>query len=133
MIKMTQFLVDNGATFDESDSQNKRPIYYAIQQDKYDMVKYLIEKGADLISEDKKNMTPTHWANKHNKKEILELLLANGGVPIKNPAAQQAQRQNTQQLQQQQQPRTKTNERKIPRRYVLTVLKDDGHYYPMTD
>jgi len=27
----------------------------------------------------------------------------------------------------------KTNERKIPRRYVLTVLKDDGHYYPMTD
>ena len=84
---MTQYLIDMGANCDHFDFQAKRPIYYGIQHDKYDMVEFLIKKGVDLKTEDKKSMTPTHFANKHNKKEILELLLQNGGVPLKSQSA----------------------------------------------
>jgi ankyrin repeat protein len=91
-IKITEFLIDRGANHDLPDFQAKRPIYYAIQADKYDMVDFLVKKGVDLKAEDKKNMTPTHFANKHNKKEILELLLANGGEPLKSQNVSQIHR-----------------------------------------
>lgn len=130
-IKMTQMLIDHGGQHDLPDQQNKRPIYYAIQQDKYDMVDFLLKKGVNLTMEDKKNFTPTHWAKKNNKKEILDLLLANGGVPLhdkKQPVPVKGA-----ETEEASESKTKLNERKIPRGYVLTVLRDNGSYEPMTD
>ena len=98
------------------------------------MVDFLIKKGANLQMEDKKNFTPTHWAKKNNRKEILELLLANGGVPLnekKQAAAANAREQED--GGQVAEDKEKQNERKIPRRYVLTVLRESGQYEPMTD
>ena len=71
-----------GAEFDISDTKNQRPIYYAINNNRFEMTKFLLDKGANLQMEDKKGMTPTHWAKKQNKLEILTVLLENGGVPI---------------------------------------------------
>jgi hypothetical protein len=34
---------------------------------------------------------------------------------------------------QSEQPKMKTNERKIPRRYLLTTLREGGYYEPLTD
>lgn len=80
--------------------------------------------------EDKKGLTPTHWANKYNRREILELLLANGGVSLdKKSGANARQTVPAKPLEK----KERTNERKIPRRYLLTVLKEDGHYMPMND
>jgi ankyrin repeat protein len=57
-------LIELGANFDIADTKNQRPIYYAIQQSRYEMCKFLLDKGANLHMEDKKGMTPTHWAKK---------------------------------------------------------------------
>ena len=56
--------MDLGADFDHADTKNQRPIYYAIQNNKYEIIKFLIDKGANLQTEDKKGMTPTAWAKK---------------------------------------------------------------------
>ena len=60
-------MISRGAHHDHVDNKQQRPIYYAIHDEKFNIVEYLLEKGVDLYREDKKNMTPTHWAKKHNK------------------------------------------------------------------
>ena len=64
---MAQQLVGRGAHHDHVDNKLQRPIYYAIQLERYSIVEYLLGKGVNLGLEDKKNMTPTQWAKKHNK------------------------------------------------------------------
>lgn len=63
-VATVRHLVDLGANLDITDTKNQRPIYYAIQQGRYEMCKFLIDKGANLQIEDKKGITPTHWAKK---------------------------------------------------------------------
>ena len=75
-------MIELGAQFDIADTKNQRPIYYAIQHNRYEMVKFFIDKGTNLSAEDKKGMTPTHWAKKHNRVEILSMILENGGVVV---------------------------------------------------
>ena len=84
-IRTAQLLIDLGALIDQTDSKNQRPIFYAITQNRYEMVKFLIDKGADIKTEDKKGMSPTNWAKKQGRVEILTLLLENGGAPIADP------------------------------------------------
>lgn len=66
-METVQLLHSRGAQHDFVDLKLQRPIYYAIQHERYNVVEWLIEKGIDLKTEDKKKMTPTHWAKKHNK------------------------------------------------------------------
>ena len=62
-----QSLINMGASHDHIDNKLQRPIYYAVQLERYNIVEYLLGKGVDLTLEDKKGQTPTHWAKKHNK------------------------------------------------------------------
>ena len=128
-----QLLLTHGANHDHVDNKQQRPVYYAIQLERYNIVEYLIKKGVDMKMEDKKGLTPTHWAKKHNKQQILELLLQNGGVSLdtkkKGPVGGGARKPSKVEVDQ----KPKTNERKIAKRYLLTVYKEDGHYEPMTD
>jgi len=99
------------------------------------MCKFLIDKGADLQMEDKKGMTPTHWARKLNQAEVLNLLMENGGVSLeatttKRPAGANKK---VKVAEAPMEPKVRENERKIPRRYMLTKLREGGHYSPMTD
>ena len=77
-------------------------------------------------------MSPSHWAKKQNKQEILKLILDSGGAPLGDgrrpnqnrkvkPAAAEAEI------------KARENERKIPRRYMLTALREGGYYTPMTE
>ena len=131
-IKTVQQLLGLGADSDIVDSKNQRPIYYAIQANRYDMCQYLIQKGANMQMEDKKGMTPTHWAKKQNKPDILQLLLDNGGVPIEDGRRPNTVRKSKSTVSQPE-PKPRENERKIPRRYMLTLLREGGFYSPMTD
>ena len=137
-IKTVQFMMDMGANFDHADTKNQRPIYYAIKFNRFEMVKFLIDKGADLHMEDKKEMTPTMWAKRSNRTEILSLILERGGAPIKEgknnannrrpkaPAAQVPAAPA--------EPKpAPVNEKKTKRQYMLTMLREDGFYSPMTD
>ena len=125
-----QHLCNMGAAHDHVDNKQQRPIYYAIQLERYNIVEYLIKRGVDMKLEDKKGMTPTHWAKKHNKMQMLELLLQNGGVSLeaKKKAPGLSRKPSKQEPS-----KEKQNERKISKRYLLTVHKEDGHYEPMTD
>lgn len=49
----------------------------------------------------------------------------------KKPQGANLQRKPSKQIEVEQKP--KTNERKISKRYLLTTLKEDGYYEPMTD
>lgn len=70
-IRTIKQLISMGALFDHADTKHQRPIFYAIQANKYETVKYLLELGASLTQEDKKGVTPTDHAKKLNKIEIL--------------------------------------------------------------
>ena len=112
-METTQLLASRGAQHDFVDHKLQRPIYYAIQNERYNVIEWLLEKGIDLKTEDKKRMTPTHWAKRHNKQQILELLLQNEGVPLdakKNPAKNQVVRKNTRKAEE---PRPKLNPMKV--------------------
>lgn len=95
------------------------------------MVKFLIEKGADLQTGDKKGTTPTHYARRQQKPQILDLLLQNGGQALQDPRRQSQQRKAVKAAPAEQKQRV--NEKKIPRRYILTMLREGGYYEPMTD
>jgi len=101
------------------------------------MCKFLIDKGADLQMEDKKGMTPTHWAHKQNQPELLTLLLENGGVNLDATASKRPgggiKKVKPVQTAVEPESKIRENDRKIPRRYMLTKLRDGGHYSPMTD
>lgn len=97
------------------------------------MVKFLIDKGANLSMEDKKGITPTMYAKKQNKPEILNLLLENGGAPVTDRSRGIAKPNRFPKPQAQPQPKPVQNERKIPRRYMLTKLREGGFYSPMSD
>ena len=82
--------------------------------------------------EDKKGMTPTHWAKKQNTTEILNLLLENGGMAVterRKPNSMKPLKEVSVTPEQ----KNRDNERKIPRRYMLTALREGGYYSPMTD
>jgi len=96
------------------------------------MVKFFIDKGTNLTSEDKKGMTPSHWAKKHNRLEILNLILENGGVVVTD-RRKPTQARPPKQSELPAEPKARENERKVPRRCMLTMLREGGFYSPMTD
>ena len=106
------------------------------------MVKFLIDKGADLQTPDKKGLTPSLWAKKLNKNEILSLILENGGVlgdqrrpkvDTKRPVPAAKEHTEEEVPPEQPKPAAQMNEKKIPKRYLLTTLREGGYYSPMTD
>ena len=91
------------------------------------------------MHQDKKQVTPLQFAKRNNKHQIVELLLANGATPPTD-AKKKAHVPQTVKTEQQativsepEQPKTKVNEKKIPRRYLLTTLREGGYYEPLTD
>jgi ankyrin repeat protein len=98
------------------------------------MCKFLIDKGANLQMEDKKGMAPTHWAKKQNRTEILNLLLERGGAPLGDGRRPNPNRRpKAAAVVAAPEPKPIVNERKLPRRYMLTTLREGGFYSPMTD
>ena len=129
-IETTQQLVNAGSKINIIDTNGQTPVYYAIKQGRYEMVEFLLKIGVDLQHEDKRSMNPLAFAKKNNKNQIVELLMQNGAVlkdqkkPVKveKPAPVNPP-----------QDRQKVNDRKNPRRYLLTTLREGGYYEPLTD
>ena len=124
----TQQLLNAGANPDVIDINGQTPIYYAVKHSRYEMCELLLSKGINVQNEDKKGVTPTAFAKKNNKAQIVELLMQHGGglkdkkkeVPVKQAPRVVEEK-------------PKVNERKVPKRYLLTTLREGGHYEPLTD
>jgi len=130
-LEIIRRLVEVGADPDLIDNNGQTPIYYAIKSNKVDVVEYLISVGAKLTNEDKKgNLTPYTFAKKFNKTQILEVFRKLNAVP-ESDASKQLQNKKQQAAAQAPAPK-RQNERKIPKRYQLTVLRD-GIYEPLSD
>lgn len=133
-VAAAQLLIDSGALIDQTDTKNQRPIFYAIMHNKYEMLKFLIDKGSDVSKEDKKGLNPATVAKKLNKEEMLTLLLESGAAPPSDPRRSKDNRRPVKQVvAAPPEPKPIENERKIPRRYMLTKLREGGFYSPMTD
>lgn len=133
-VAAAQLLIDSGALIDQTDTKNQRPIFYAIMHNKYEMLKFLIDRGSDVSKEDKKGLNPATVAKKLNKEEMLTLLLESGAAPPSDPRRSKDNRRPVKQVvAAPPEPKPIENERKIPRRYMLTKLREGGFYSPMTD
>lgn len=80
-------------------------------------------------------MTPTHWAKKLNRPEILTLLLESGGQITVDQRRPKIENKRVKQVVEVVAPEPKPtilNEKKMPKRYMLTALREGGYYSPMT-
>jgi len=93
------------------------------------MVEYLLKKGINIAHEDKRGQTPAQFAKKYNKNQIVDLLQQHGAVinDGKKKAVPQKQAAKPVEV------KEKINEKKIPKRYLLTTLREGGYYEPLTD
>jgi len=133
-ISTVKLLIELGSDIDHADTKDQRPIYYSIQHNRYEMTKFLIDKGAVLNTGDKKGVTPAAWAKKQNRNEILNLLLESGApVPTEPRRPKQENRRPAKAAVEVPPPKIAENDRKVPRRYMLTKLREGGFYSPMTD
>jgi ankyrin repeat protein len=102
-------------------------LYYAIKGGKLDVVEFLLQNGSNINNVDKKGQTPMQWAKRFNKQPVIELMVKYGAQPPADPKAQkQAAKKQPPPVKQ------KVNERKIPKRYMLTVLRGD-YYEPISE
>jgi hypothetical protein len=123
-------LVSYGADPDLVDNNGQTPIFYAIKGGRNDIVEFLLKSGINVNIVDKKNTTLYSWTKRHNKHGILDLLKQSNALP-ENELSKGLKKAQTMPVQQAP-PKPKVNERKIPKRYQLTILRD-GSYEPLSD
>ena len=130
-LNTVQKLMDLGANHDYVDNNGQTPVFYTIKNNRIEMVEYLLSRGIDVNVKDNKGTTPIEYAKRLNKQQIVDLLLQHGAKLLDNgPAAQKNKAKKVQPPPVQQKP--KINERKVSKRYQLTVLKD-GIYESMNE
>jgi ankyrin repeat protein len=128
-ITVSRQLIDLGAGPDPVDLNGQTPIYYAIKFGKFEMVEYLIQKGVNLNNVDHRSKTPSHWARQFSKTQILELLKQHGASPLTDKTKPAEKVKN----QPKAQPVPRKDERKQPKKFVLTTLRENGHYEPVSE
>lgn len=132
-ISATQKMVALKANPDVVDNNGQTPLFYAIRHNKFEMCEYLIQQGVNLRVLDKKGISPSHWAKRYNQGQILDLLLQNGAIPLNEGKSKKAAPKAAPAQVEAAEPKPKVNERKIPRRYLLTTLREGGYYEPLSD
>jgi ankyrin repeat protein len=90
------------------------------------MVEYLIQQGVSITVADKKGITPVQWAKRYNKNQIKDLLIQHGALPL-NDSKKKIKEVEVKPE------KPKVNERKISKRFLLTTMREGGHYEPLTD
>lgn len=115
-------LIDSGADLNNEDMHHQTCLFYAAKQGNIDMCAKLIDRGANINHTDNKKQTPLHWAQKSKRAETVDFLITRGATAVarKNDKKRQMTKKKP------------TNERKEPKKYVLTVFKN-GNWLPLTD
>ncbi len=66
----------------ESDGWNgKKPLHWAAQGGRIEVVEFLLGQGAAVDSKNAANETPLHYAAAYGNKDVVELLLSRGAAP----------------------------------------------------
>lgn len=121
-----------GADFDLVDNNGQTPIYYAIKGSRLDVIEYLLQGGINFNNTDKNRLTPYAWAKRANKPQIIEILRKYNAIPDNDQSAQKNVNKKQAQSTPAQPPKARVNERKNPKRFQLTTLRD-GQYEPISE
>ena len=60
-------------------------MYYAIKQNKMEVIEYLLSLKPNLANLDKRQMTPIQFAVRHQKGHLKDILIEHGSPPIPEP------------------------------------------------
>lgn len=121
-MECAQKLIEAGADLNNEDMHQQTCLFYAAKQGNVDMCAKLIDNGANINHADGKRQTALHWAQKSRKAEMVDYLISRGASPISRKT--EKKRQGTK--------KKPTNERKEPKKYVLTTFVN-GQWLPLTD
>ncbi|CDW71912.1 bromodomain containing protein [Stylonychia lemnae] len=129
-LETVKSLIAKGSDADLVDNNGQTPIFYAIKHGKIEVVETLIEYGAKLDTSDKKGLNVIQWTKRSKKDHIMDLLVKKGAQPPQDP--NQKNKGGKSKAAPVAPPQPRVNEKKIPFRYQLTLLKD-GQYQPLSD
>jgi ankyrin repeat protein len=77
-LEVVKYLIENGASIEAIDSDEKSALHLASFSDAVDVVKYLVERGADLKTKDGLGCTALHLASVMGNAEVVQFLCENG-------------------------------------------------------
>jgi hypothetical protein len=77
-IKEVERLIDAGADLNERGTAGVTPLYWAVQENEFEIARLLIYKGADVNLGLTNDWKPLHLAIKNQNAEMVKLLLDNG-------------------------------------------------------
>ena len=77
-----EFVNNYGADVNETDIENRTPLYHAVEANNIKAVKFLIENKADTEISSDEGITPLLLAIKNNNKKIAELLIKEGNANV---------------------------------------------------
>ncbi|WP_456060453.1 ankyrin repeat domain-containing protein, partial [Brachyspira pilosicoli] len=77
-----EFVNNYGADVNETDIENRTPLYHAVEANNIKAVKFLIENKADTEISSDEGITPLILAIKNNNKKIAELLIKEGNANV---------------------------------------------------
>ncbi|MDN5247702.1 MAG: ankyrin repeat domain-containing protein [Wolbachia endosymbiont of Tyrophagus putrescentiae] len=75
-IKNVNALIAAGISINVKNENNNTPLFFAVQDNRYELVKTLLEKGAKVDIVDKNGFTIFHYALKNKNLEMLKLLFS---------------------------------------------------------
>ncbi len=77
-LKLTQFLIKQGAQINKKDKYGFSPLHLAVRLHNYDITKYLIFQGADVNTKDVYEDTPLLDSTRNDDTNISRVLICNG-------------------------------------------------------
>ncbi|XP_062566082.1 uncharacterized protein LOC134228439 [Saccostrea cucullata] len=72
---IVSYLLEKGASINNTNKAGKTPLWAAIQRGKFDIVALLVEKGIGVNETDRNGRTPIWWASHEGQEEILKLFI----------------------------------------------------------
>ena len=78
LISVKKFVEEKGVSVEQTDNYGRTPLFFAVDNNKFDIVKYLVEKGAQVDPLTKSVQTILQTAAKRGNQQIVEYLLNHG-------------------------------------------------------
>jgi ankyrin repeat protein/L-ascorbate metabolism protein UlaG (beta-lactamase superfamily) len=75
------FLKKDAGLLESNGRNDKKPLHWAAQGGRIEVVEFLLGQGAAVDSKNAANETPLHYAAAYGNKDVVELLLSSGAAP----------------------------------------------------
>ena len=122
-IEMVRKLIASGADINVVDHNAQTCLYYAAKHGHFEMCELLLSEGVNVNHQDNRKQTALHFAHRAKKQNVVDLLVKHGATPIQSKKNEKKKGQS--------QKKKPNNERRVPKKYILTILKN-GSFQPLS-